>query len=261
MTETSGEAPKGTDFEAPKPKPRRDWRNFGKEYVIVVLGVATALAAQQAADWLHWQSEVKAARTAIRAEMAVNNLTFYAFRVEIAPCVTRKQDEAEAVIAALQAHRPPPPLPGFRSGLRSLLNDSEWETARASQVLTHFPKGEMTLMSNYYAAMQNQENWLTLEGAAWRELGVLQDVPDGITTSDLIRLKVNLDTVRTTGLFIERNSRRALALSERLGMPPTRLDPSRVHSANNFCSNMSREEYRRWQDGPEGPKNPMPAAP
>jgi len=61
--------------------------------------------------------------------------------------------------------------------------------------------------------------------------------------------------------LIERNARRALALSERLGMPTTRLDPSRVLSAKNFCGSMSREEYRRWQSGPEGPQNPMPASP
>jgi hypothetical protein len=236
-------------------------RKFLFELGTIVLGVSVALAAQQAADWWRWQSEVDAARAAIRAEMAVNNLTFYAFRVEIAPCMARKTDEAEAVIAALQAHRPPPPLPGFRTGLRSLLNDSEWQTARASQVLTHFPRAEMTLMSNYYAAMQNHREYVTAEGAAWSELSILQDVPDGVATSDLIRLKVSLDTATRMGILIERNSRRALELSERLGLPPTRFDPSRVLSAKNFCSNMSRDEWRRWQDGPEGPRNPMPAIP
>ena len=149
-----------------KPKSWPAWRIMLADFVIVVLGVGVALAAQQAAEWWNWRGQVTQARAAIRAEMAVNNLIFYAFRVEIAPCVARKTDEAEAMIAALQVRRALPPLAGFRSGLRALLNDSEWQTARASQVLTHFPRGEMTLMSTYYTALQNQGELLTAEGAA-----------------------------------------------------------------------------------------------
>src|SRR5690349_1426820 len=148
-------------MDEPKLKPARKWRTFLLEFGTIVLGVSVALAAQQAAEWWNWRGQVVQARAAIRAEMAVNNLTFYAFRVAIGPCMERKTNEAEAAIAALQAHRAPPPLPGFRNGLRSLLNDSEWQTARASQVLTHFPAGEMTLMSSYYAALQQQVEYMT----------------------------------------------------------------------------------------------------
>ena len=33
-----------------KPKPIRNWREFLKEYAIIVIGVLTALAAEQAAE-------------------------------------------------------------------------------------------------------------------------------------------------------------------------------------------------------------------
>ena len=38
-----------------KPKPWHGWREFLKEYVIIVVGVLTALAAEQAVEWLHWR--------------------------------------------------------------------------------------------------------------------------------------------------------------------------------------------------------------
>jgi hypothetical protein len=40
-------------MEFHKPKPIHNWREFLKEYAIIVLGVATALAAEQGVEWLH----------------------------------------------------------------------------------------------------------------------------------------------------------------------------------------------------------------
>ena len=47
MTET---APTEPPQEPPVEKPKRNWRGFLKEYAVIVIGVLTALAAQQA--WL-----------------------------------------------------------------------------------------------------------------------------------------------------------------------------------------------------------------
>ena len=38
-----------------KPKPWHGVREFLKEYVIIVVGVLTALAAEQGVEWLRWQ--------------------------------------------------------------------------------------------------------------------------------------------------------------------------------------------------------------
>jgi hypothetical protein len=51
--------------QPPVEKPKRNWRGFLKEYVVIVIGVLTALAAQQAAESWHWQGEVKEARAAL----------------------------------------------------------------------------------------------------------------------------------------------------------------------------------------------------
>src|SRR5690348_9153654 len=41
--------------EVHKPKRWRGFRGFIKEYLIIVVGVLTALGAEQAAEWLHWK--------------------------------------------------------------------------------------------------------------------------------------------------------------------------------------------------------------
>jgi len=38
-----------------KPKPWHGLREFLKEYVIIVVGVLTALGGEQAVEWLHWK--------------------------------------------------------------------------------------------------------------------------------------------------------------------------------------------------------------
>ena len=38
-----------------KPKPWHNVREFLKEYVIIVIGVLTALGAEQTVEWLHWR--------------------------------------------------------------------------------------------------------------------------------------------------------------------------------------------------------------
>ena len=48
--------PEESSMEIRPPKPWRGWRKFSKEYAIIVVGVATALAAGQTAETLHNRS-------------------------------------------------------------------------------------------------------------------------------------------------------------------------------------------------------------
>jgi plasmid stability protein len=54
------------------PKPFHNWREFLKEYGIIVLGVLTALGLEQAIEAIHHHSEVQEAREALNREMAHN---------------------------------------------------------------------------------------------------------------------------------------------------------------------------------------------
>jgi len=58
--------------EIHKPKPFHGWREFLKEYGIIVLGVLTALALEQAVDAIRWAHEITDARQALGQEVAYN---------------------------------------------------------------------------------------------------------------------------------------------------------------------------------------------
>lgn len=50
--------------------PIRNWREFLKEYGIIVLGVLTALAGEQAVEAVHHHYEAKEVRDALDQELA-----------------------------------------------------------------------------------------------------------------------------------------------------------------------------------------------
>jgi len=216
-----------------KPKPVRNWREFVKEYAIIVLGVATALAAEQAVEWLHWQSEVKDARNAIVAEIADNNTRIFARRVAFEPCIQRQLQEADRILTDLEAGRSPGSFTTFHTGSGSFLSDSEWQSERASQVLTHFPRAELALLGRYYAQLQLIDPLKVQEGDAWQELSVLQNPPKGIGVSDLLRLRVALGTVDRVERLIVLDALRQLNVSRMLNIAYQPADPQLVEK---FCS-------------------------
>jgi len=220
-----------------------NWREFLSEVGVIVLGICIALAGEQAIEWLHWRHEVKIGRQAIMAEMAANNANLLAFRVAVAPCVDRQIREADAVLTALEAGGKSGGLTSFRVPPTTVIRDSEWQSERASQVLTHFSRAELAPMSRYYAQLPDFRDGGVTETAAWRELSILQHPPAGIAPSDLIRLRVNLATARDLEFLMVLNARRQLRLSQQLGVRDSGPDPVRM---KNFCT-MGVDEYRRYR--------------
>ena len=114
------------------------------------MGVSIALGAEQAVDWLHWRNEVAQARTALHAEIVADSRSF-ARRIAYRPCMDRQIEEAQAMIDDLRAGRTPRKYTSLHTGVSQLFSDSEWQSQRASQVLTHFPRAELSLMGVFYA--------------------------------------------------------------------------------------------------------------
>lgn len=237
------EPPKEIEVEIHKVKPIHTWRDFLKELGTIVLGIIIAISLERLVESWRWAAEVKDAREAIAAEISANNSNILAFRAAIAPCVDRQISQADVILTALEAGAKSEKTTLFSAVPSSLIRDSEWQSERASQVLTHFPRAELALMSLYYAQMPNFIHWLTLEENAWHELGILQKPLAGMTASDLIRLRVNLDIARLNQYRIVLNARRLLGVSKQLGIPDQAPDPVRV---KNYCT-MSTEDYRRYR--------------
>lgn len=232
--------------ETPEPdakmaKPARKWRTFLLEFGTIVLGVSVALAAQQAAEWWNWRGQVTQARRAIFAEMTANGRDFLARRIAITPCMERQIAEADAILSALESKRVPGKLKNFRMGSQSVISDNEWQSERASQSLTHFPRAELAMMSLYYARLDDFRPRVNEERIAWQQLSILQNPPAGITTSDLIRLRAELATAQNMQGLISLNAQRQLVLTRQLGIAVPATDAARVR---NFCTMSTLDELR-----------------
>ena len=231
-------------MEIHKPHAAKTWNEFFIELATITVGILIALGLEQTVEYVRWQHEVTEGRRALLAEIADNNDNLLAFRVAVAPCVDRQIREAETIVAALEAGQKPAGIRAFHPPPGALIRDSEWQSERASQVLTHFPREELALMSRYYGQLPNFSDFEEQELSPWRELSILQAPPAALTASDLIRLKVNVEAAKSFERLIVVNARRQLGLSQRLGVSDSGLDPLRVR---NYCT-MSAEDYRGFRD-------------
>jgi hypothetical protein len=85
-----------------KPKPWRSVREFLKEYAIIVVGVLTALAAEQSVEAFHWRHKVAEAEHAMRLELLNDDLPQAFTRLAVSACV---DGDLNAVEQALDTGR------------------------------------------------------------------------------------------------------------------------------------------------------------
>jgi hypothetical protein len=225
-----------------KPKPIRNLREFLKEVGIIVLGVCIALSAEQAVEWAHWRGQVAVARQSLRAEMR-ETAEFYAYRVAISPCVDRQITTVDQAIRDIAAKRKPAPVNISVRGIGGLISDSEWQSERSAQTLTHFPRAELALMGTFYAQVPGLLEWETKQAEALWHLRILETDPETLDPADLAQLRLSLQMARHYEYLIEINGRAGLKLSERLGVAGVKANPVRV---NNFCT-LSDAGYARYQ--------------
>ncbi|HEV2530324.1 hypothetical protein [Phenylobacterium sp.] len=73
-------------MEIHKPKPWHGWREFLKEYLIIVVGVLTALASEQLVERIHRSEEARVAERAMRLELGQDDGQQAFGRVVLAHC-------------------------------------------------------------------------------------------------------------------------------------------------------------------------------
>jgi hypothetical protein len=138
-----------------KPKPWHGVREFLKEYAIIVVGVLTALAAEQVAELAHVHNEVREARAALHAEMA-DDLRTLVLEAREDACYR----ERLAAIAAWADGKSPKPPPGTGL-LMSGVSSSAWETAKAGAA-PHMELKERLALSVFYNDIENQMSLIRL---------------------------------------------------------------------------------------------------
>ena len=237
MSEVAAPPPEEPKMEIHKPKPVHSWRELLTEIGVIVIGVAIALAAEQGVEWLHWQGEVKAARASLQAEIADNDTGFHSRRIAADPCVKRQIEEAGHILDDLEARRSPRRFTRFHLENGSLLNFSEWESERAAQTLTHFPREEVAVFGAYYDQLLDEKGWMADESQAWHALSVLRSPPKEVDVGDLMRLRAVLVNATEDDRLIVLNARLQLERSRQLGIALKPYDPAGVV---RFCTPSSQ---------------------
>src|SRR5206468_1746189 len=129
-----------------KPKPWHGFREFLKEYLIIVVGVLTALGGEQVVEWSHRQTEVAEAREALHAEQAANGRTGNFVGVEVG-CLAEQLD-------AYDAWAKGGPHPREIQATFPALASSTWDVVKSGAV-PHMPLKERLAYSRYYDGVSN----------------------------------------------------------------------------------------------------------
>ena len=199
-----------------KPRPIHNWREFLKEYAIIVIGVLTALGAEQAVETLHKHQRAAEARASIRAEIAYN-LGEMEVRSETEACVTRRLDEADALITA--AAKLPQDTLWIGRPLATIGRDSLYKSASESGSVTLLDNDEQGTYASLYRAFETYDQQQFIEQKAWADLRMLERHPPPSPAMDAL-LRSAVQQARIARWYIEAGHQRALTAASAIGIKP-----------------------------------------
>ena len=249
-----------------KPKPWHGWREFLREYAIIVVGVLTALGAEQVVENVRWAERTAETREHLRAELhGVANEAV--MRLALQRCTNDQLDQLEQALAeggeTWQAPHVYTAL-GIKAvigGPKGLWESQAWRNAQADGTVNHLPQDEMLAFGLAYehiararALSDQEESDMALLGAlaAMRRL----DTP---TRSQYLQLVYRL---RRTGLLMESEAREIRGRLKKLNVKPGRLEeysPAERYYYERACREFYKGTRRIDLGLPPGPR-PAPAS-
>jgi hypothetical protein len=155
-----------------KPKPWHGLGEFLKEYGIIVMGVLTALALEQAVDAVRWAHEIGEARQALGREIAYNVKALKLIGAEDG-CITRRLDDLQRWADG----DGPRPDGAARHPLFFTLSTSTWDVVNSGQVVAHFPLELKLRFAQAYANFDNEREAVTEERNAWSDIAAIAGDP------------------------------------------------------------------------------------
>jgi hypothetical protein len=155
-------------MEIHKPKPVHSWREFLKEYAIVVLGVLTALSLEQAVEKWREHEQYLLQRNAIRSELdsAVSNITR---RKEFRACLVQRLDEISALLDRAEAHQSFTPITWVGSPNSFSIRDSDQSNLSQSILIPPDEQMPYRVMYIFLHSIRNdrrnaQRDWRSKDG-------------------------------------------------------------------------------------------------
>ena len=237
----------GRGMEIQKTKPWRRWRDFLREYLIIVVGVLTALGAQQLVERMSWAERTAETRAHLRAELhSVANEA--AARLAFQGCTNDQLDQLEqALVESGDAWEAPHVytalgLKAVIGGPKGLWESQAWLNAQADGTANHLPQDELLAFGLAYEhiarakALSDQEE---SDMAFLSSLAAVRRLDIG-SRAQYLQL---LYRVRRNGLFI---TNEALIIRDRvreLKAMPGRLEEY-SRSERYFYERACREFYK-----------------
>ena len=211
--------------EHPKPMlevhaPHNDvhtWKSFFIHIATIVIGLLIAVGLEQTVEWIHWREKVAQARESIHEETAKNG-RYYVLRQATRECVSKRLGVLRSVVDAIAAHRPVEPIGNTNPEVGRPLSDAIWESERASQTLTHFPRDELAKLSIIYSALVSLRRWEGQELNAYSNITIMEGDPGRLGAEDLALLRQDIEMAETMNEYITVVAARQLKEFEALGI-------------------------------------------
>jgi type II secretory pathway pseudopilin PulG len=149
------------------------WREFLKEYAIVVLGVLTALALDQLVDAAHERRIAREARAAINQELQ-DDLDRAAYLARQQSCIMKRLDEVQALVAGWQDDSAF--SPGLHIGFPGDVgqNDQRWQANLTSDRFSQQTPAEQADQAGLYTLVHVIDKVGNSEIESWSRLRALE---------------------------------------------------------------------------------------
>jgi hypothetical protein len=202
--------------EIHKPRPWHGLREFLKEYGIIVLGVLTALAAEQGVHTLQQRADAGEARATIRSELEFDMARLHS-RLDTRTCVERRIEEIQALLDGA-ADRPSIVTPAWIGRPQFwTIQSSRWQAVAQAGHAALMPPDELTAYGMMYAQGQNIFNDLVLEQGDWARLRALEHLRT-VTPAAHLELLTALQDARYRHWRITLSTRQMDGSARRLGL-------------------------------------------
>ena len=163
-----------SDEEAPsvdihKPKRWHGFREFLKEYLIIVVGVLTALGGEQIVETLHWRHQTHLAHEALAYDMK-RVMAWSALTDAQGPCMDARLTELDGLLDKAQEtgrFGPLGPVGKLREGAWYV---RAWSGLTYGQTLAHMPNGEQTKLAALARMVEGMNDWDSQSVDDWARL-------------------------------------------------------------------------------------------